>query len=216
MLDTIRGVRPRLRREPILIATRHLTLALSPSERIPPYSASSIPSSSAPSVSPTRPHLLGQRAHGRPSSGGRGRSADYYTPPRGASPVRRRGRLRPAHAELERPGKAGTTGRGPGDAFLLFRAGHAPIDMGGTWRGSEEGSEAPPPVVVSYAFWRGRLNWQPHVLWARRSPWTVCRTPSSASCRKASIIPGEHRSGVPCRWMNRGSVRAPPCAPCGS
>ena len=81
----------------------------------------------SPAVSRFGPHLLGQRAYGQISGGG-GSRRRLLQPPRGPSRIRRGRRLRPAHRELERQGKAGTTGRRAGHAFVLLRARHQAHD----------------------------------------------------------------------------------------
>ena len=212
MLESMRRAVRGLHRDPILWLTATLTLALCIGANTTVFSlVNSILLRPLPFPDSDRIYSVNERMGKSQAEVGSGRR--LLQPPRGPSRIRRGRRLRPAHPELERPGKARTTGRRPGHAVVLFRAGHQTHDRALSGAGRRRARCA------------GRRRGQLSVL-ARTPGRRPARGRSDAGAgrpvahhrwRDAAglrLSPRNPDLASPARWMNPGSARAPPCVPC--
>ena len=139
MFEPLRHAIRGLHRDPVLWFMATLTLALCIGANTTVFSlVNSILLRPLPFPDSNRIYSVNERMGKSQAEIGTGRR--LLQPPRSPSRVRRGRRLRPAHRELERPGKARTTGRRPGHAVVLFRARYQAQDPDAFWPRAKKGA----------------------------------------------------------------------------
>src|SRR5882724_9456718 len=151
-----------LRRDPVLIATATLTLAVAIGANTTVFSlVDSILLRPLPFPEPSHVYWVAERMGRNP--GEIGVAADYYSLAEKKHVFAEVGAFQPLTlnwAGIDRPEQLDAAQVTPSFFEVL---GTRPL-LGRTLDEPEQGSQAPPVLVQSYAFWRGRLNSDPHVL----------------------------------------------------
>src|SRR5712671_780790 len=162
MLDTIRQSARTLRRDPVLLATATLTLAVAIGANTTVFSLiDSILLRPLPFPNPAHLYWIAERMGAHPAEIAVG--SDYYSLREKKhlfTDVAAFDTITLNWAGIDRPEQldaAETT-----SSFFTV-LGTRPL-LGRTFAESEQGSKAPPIIVLSYAFWRSRLNSDRNVL----------------------------------------------------